>query len=130
MDMIREHMKILVGIDGSDHSMLALKEAIRLARKFDGSITVVTVYTKVNEDEVDRIRRDTQLLLEGAEINHKFLPILGSNPSRALTDMADQEKADLVVVGSRGLGKATALLLGSVSVDVVSKTRCHVLVVK
>lgn len=123
-------MKILVGIDGSDHSMLALKEAIRIAKKFDGSIIVVTVYTKVNEEEVDRIRRDTQSLLEGTEGNHRFLPILGSNPSRALTDMADQEKADLVVVGSRGLGKATALLLGSVSVDVVSKTSCNVLVVK
>jgi nucleotide-binding universal stress UspA family protein len=128
--MIKEQMKILVGIDGSDHSMLALKEAIRLAKKFVGSITMVTVYTKENEDEVDRIHQDIHLLLEGTEVDYRFLPILGSNPSRALIDMVDQEKFDLVVVGSRGLGRAAAFLLGSVSIDVVSKTSCDVLVVK
>jgi nucleotide-binding universal stress UspA family protein len=129
-DMIKEQMKILVGIDGSDHSMLALKEAMRLAKKFAGSVTMVTVYTKENEDEVDRIHRDIHLLLEGTEVDYRFLPILGSNPSRALIDMVDQEKFDLVVVGSRGLGRAAAFLLGSVSIDVVSKTSCDVLVVK
>jgi nucleotide-binding universal stress UspA family protein len=129
-DMIKEQMKILVGIDGSDHSMLALKEAMRLAKKFAGSVTMVTVYTKENEDEVDRIHQDIHLLLEGTEVDYRFLPILGSNPSRALIDMVDQEKFDLVVVGSRGLGRAAAFLLGSVSIDVVSKTSCDVLVVK
>jgi nucleotide-binding universal stress UspA family protein len=130
MGMIKEQMKILVGIDGSDHSMLALKEAMRLAKKFAGSVTMVTVHTRENEDEVDRIRQDIQLLLEGTEVDYRYLPIIGSNPSRALIDMVDQEKFDLVVVGSRGLGRAAAFLLGSVSIDVVSKTSCDVLVVK
>ena len=123
-------MKILVGIDGSDHSMLALKEAMILAKKFDGTITIVTVYAKENEYEFDRIRKDVYLLLEGTTIDHNYKSLQGSNPGRALLDMSKKEKIDLVVVGNRGLGKTASFLMGSVSMDVASKTRCDVLVVK
>lgn len=37
-------MKILVGIDGSEPSLTALSEAIKIAKKFSGFIKVITVY--------------------------------------------------------------------------------------
>jgi len=128
--LLKEQLKILVGVDGSDNSMSALKEAIKVAKKFSGSVTVITVYTKETEHEIGRIEQNIQLLLKDSQVDYKFIPIFGSNPSRALVDYAEQEKLDLIVVGSRGLGKAAAFLLGSVSNDVVSKASCDVLVVK
>jgi nucleotide-binding universal stress UspA family protein len=128
--MMKEHMKILVGLDGSEHSKKALKEAVQIAKKFTGSITIVSVYTKENEDENEKMGNYIESSLKEEGIQYGFKPILGSNPSKAILETAAEEKAELVVVGSRGLGKAAAFILGSVSKEVVSSSSCNVLVVK
>jgi nucleotide-binding universal stress UspA family protein len=53
-----------------------------------------------------------------------------SPPIEAITAEARRRRASVVVVGSRGLGFARRLMLGSVSRGVVRRTRCPVLVVK
>ena len=127
---MKKHMKILVGVDGSDHSIKVLNEAAQIAKKFDGAITIITVYTKENQDELEKLKQIVESLLDKNGTNYVFSPIFGSNPSRAILDAAAQEKVDLIVVGSRGLGKAAAFLLGSISKEVVSSSPCTVLVVK
>ena len=47
-------MKILVGLDGSDYSTWALMEAISIAKKFSGHITVITVYKRGSKEEADK----------------------------------------------------------------------------
>lgn len=127
---MKEKMKILVGVDGSDHSTWALMEAISIAKKFSGHIKVITVYKRGNKDEAAKTQLKIKQLLDEEKIDSSLASILGSNPSRALVDTAEQEKFDLIVVGSRGLGSAASFLLGSVSKRVVSKANCDVLVVK
>lgn len=123
-------MKILVGLDGSDYSTWALMEAISIAKKFSGHVKVMTVYKLGKEDEASKIQMKAQQLLDEEQIDCELSSILGSNPSRALVETADQEKVDLIVVGSRGLGSAAAFIMGSVSKQVVTKANCDVLVVK
>ncbi len=123
-------MKILVGIDGSDHSTWALIEAINIAKKFSGHVRIITVHKKGKRDETTQIQLKAKQLLEREKIDCSLAAILGSNPSRALVSMAEHESFDLIVVGSRGLGSAAAFLLGSVSKQVVDKAPCDVLVVK
>ncbi|MCW4015875.1 MAG: universal stress protein [Candidatus Bathyarchaeota archaeon] len=123
-------MKILVGVDGSDNSTWALMEAISIAKKFSGHIKVITIYKRGEADEAAKTQLKVKQLLDEEKIESSLEPILGSNPSRALVDTAENEKIDLIVVGSRGLGNAAAFLLGSVSKQVVSKANCNVLVVK
>jgi nucleotide-binding universal stress UspA family protein len=127
---MKEKMKILVGVDGSDYSTWALMEAIAIAKKFSGHIKVITVYRRGKKDEASKIQMKAKHLLKEEKIDSSLSAILGSNPSRALVDTAEHEKFDLIVVGSRGLGRAAAFLLGSVSKQVVSKASCDVLVVK
>ena len=127
---MKEKMKILVGVDGSDYSTWALMEAISIAKKFSGHIKVITVYKRGNVEEATKTQLKAKQLLEEEKIDSSLSAILGSNPSRALVDTAENEKFDLIVVGSRGLGSAAAFLLGSVSTQVVSKANCDVLVVK
>ena len=127
---MKEKMKILVGLDGSDYSTWALVEAISIAKKFSGHVKVITVYKQGKEDEASKIQMKAQQLLDEEQINCELLSILGSNPSRALVETADQEKVNLIVVGSRGLGSAAAFIMGSVSKQVVTKANCDVLVVK
>lgn len=127
---MKEKMKILVGVDGSDHSTWALMEAISIAKKFSGHIKVITVYKEENKNKAAKTQLKAKQLLEEENIDSSISAILGSNPSRALVYTAENEKFDLIVVGSRGLGSAAAFLLGSISKQVVSKASCDVLVVK
>jgi len=127
---MKEKMKILVGVDGSDYSTWALMEAISIAKKFSGHVKVITVYKRGNIHDSTKIQLKVKQLLEEEKIDSSLSAILGSNPSRAMVDTAKNENFDLIVVGSRGLGSAAAFLLGSVSKQVVTKASCDVLVVK
>lgn len=127
---MKEKMKILVGVDGSDYSTWALMEAISIAKKFSGHVKVINVYKRGHKDEATKTQIKAKQLLEEEKIDSSQSSILGSNPSRALVDTAKTENFDLIVVGSRGLGSAASFLLGSVSKQVVSKANCDVLVVK
>jgi nucleotide-binding universal stress UspA family protein len=122
--------KILVGVDGSEQSKKALAEAVTIAKCFTGSIKAVTVYGKGMENKAEEILSEAKLLLEKEKVEYSTLSILGSNPSRALQSIAKEENFDLIVVGNRGLGGTAALLLGSVSRQVVTDAVCNVLVVK
>ncbi len=127
---MKDKMRILVGVDGSDNSTWALMEAISIAKKFSGHVKVITIYKRGSVDEAKKTQLKAKQLLGEQEIDSSLEAILGSNPSRALVDNAKNENFDLIVVGSRGLGNAAAFLLGSVSKQVVSKASCDVLVVK
>jgi len=122
--------RILVGYDGSNHSRGALHEAIKLAKVLSGFIKVITVYKQGFEKEAEKLLREAEQYLESEKVDHELLSILGSNPSRALVNTAKHEEFDLIVIGSRGLGSAASILLGSVSRQVVTKAECDVLVVK
>jgi len=127
---MKDHMNILVGIDGSEHSKEALLEAINTAKRFSGFIKVVIVYKQGKKEETKKILEEAQRLIKEAKIEHNLSSILGSNPARALINTAKHENFDLIVVGSRGLSSTASFLLGSVSRQVVSKANCDVLVVK
>ena len=127
---MKQKMKILVGVDGSDNSTWALMEAISIAKKFSGHLKVITVYKRGGIDEATKTQMKVKQLLGEEDIDSSFESILGSNSSRALVDIAENENFNLIVVGSRGLGNAAAFFLGSVSKQVVTKASCDVLVVK
>ena len=123
-------MRILVGTDGSDHSTKAFIEAINIAKRFSGFVKVITVYKQGMEKEAEKVLGEVEKYLKKEKIDYSLSPILGSNPSRALVNIAKHENFDLIVVGSRGLGSGASILLGSISRGVVSKAHCDVLVVK
>jgi len=123
-------MKILVGIDGSEHSKGALTEALKVAKKFSAFVKVINVYEQGMDKEAEKVLEEAEQYLKKENIEHSLSSILGSNPSRALINVAKHEDFDLIVVGSRGLGSVASFLLGSVSKQVVSKAHCDVLVVK
>lgn len=127
---MKHKMKILVGIDGSEHSRGALMEAINVAKRFSGFVKVITIYKQGMDKEAEKVLEEAEQYLKKEKIDHSLSSILGSNPSRALVNVARHENFDLIVVGSRGLGSAASFLLGSVSKKVVSKSHCDVLVTK
>jgi nucleotide-binding universal stress UspA family protein len=123
--------KILVGVDGSEFSEKALEQAIEIAKRFSAEITVVNVYNIPIGQEVSQIILDkAEAILENTGVKFKLVSILSSNTPKIITDMAEDEKFDLVVVGSRGMGEIKAFMLGSVSHKISIDSPVSVLIAK
>ena len=139
------YKKILVPIDGSDLSLFALQEAIKLASSFgkDVSLTVFYVsqfmptYEGTMLIDMDQVRRDTsevvvgraQPLLAGLKIQNEILTVDG-DPAQEICKKAKEGNYELIVVGNKGQGIFTELLTGSVSLKVVQHAHCPVLIIR
>lgn len=135
--------RIVVGVDGSAHAQRALAWAVEEARYRDARIDAVLawrspVYYPGIEfgvllaptwEEVEAEARKTlRRALDQLPADVEVEPIVVAWPAaRALLEAA--KGADLLVVGSRGRGGFTGLLLGSTSHQVVSHAPCPVVVV-
>jgi nucleotide-binding universal stress UspA family protein len=130
--------RIVVGYDGSDSARRALERAAALADE-DTRITVVSavhgVYSKVGVtfdpvEEEDHARHLREALARLTELGVDARTVEGKgDPAELIVNQAEQEGADLIVVGSEGKNLIERLLLGSVSSGVVDRARTDVLVV-
>ena len=137
-------MRAIVGVDGSPQSAHALDWACRRGETCGDTVRAVCAWSLGGSGEdwmsqpgvsAEGQRRAEQVLLEAVErvrsdhpaVNGETAVIEGP-PARVLVDMLAD--ADLLVVGSRGLGGFSGLLLGSVSQQCVHHAHCPVTVVR
>jgi nucleotide-binding universal stress UspA family protein len=136
--------KILVAVDGSEHSGKVIETAIQYARLLSAKVVLVHCHKKFptilgeplrNEAIVTTLRKAEELIapftkrLREAEVDVEER--LMEDPAGAvIPDIARIEKCDLIIVGSRGLTNLEGLFLGSVTNRVLHTTPCSVLVVK
>jgi nucleotide-binding universal stress UspA family protein len=123
-------MKILVPYDGSDYADKALDDAIELAKKFRGSITVLHVAWEETDNDSRNLLRGTEEKLKEADVRYKLRSERSQYPPRRIVRIAMDEECDLIAIGSRGLGGGKAWMLGSVSTRVLEESPYPVLVVK
>jgi nucleotide-binding universal stress UspA family protein len=134
---------ILVPIDGSVYSEKALKRASELAQVFDSKIILIYVVEKsipINlldrKEYLEILRKFGNKVLEKANIvlSKKEIPtkvlLKEGNIFNEIEKVVKKEKCDLVIVGNKGLGSVTRLLLGSVSNKISQSSSCSVLIVK
>jgi nucleotide-binding universal stress UspA family protein len=139
--------RVLVGVDGSPTSAIALAWAARYAKAIGGTIRCVLAWhypaaagpapvgvaPASVTGQVEQGKRD--------ELDHAIVACLGDRPAvpverevrygHAAQVLTEQSKdADLLVVGSRGHGGFTGMLLGSVSMHCVTSAACPVTVVR
>ena len=141
---------IFVGVDGSDHSRLALAWALREAARQAMPLTVISVrptpvrpatdiYWAVPDLPVDTRGEEAELqalrefVNKVADETGETLPDITvvmekGDPAEELIKAS--RDADLLVVGSRGSGGFARLMLGSVSSKVVHHAACPVVVVR
>lgn len=136
-------MKILVPVDGSPFSLKAVETACDLAKsQADSSLILLAVAIEIPELAEGRYiydkmksRAEAALALakEAAQkcgILGEMLLASGASPADEIVKVARDEKADLIVIGSRGLAGKTMSFLGSTASKVVTYSPCSVLVVK
>jgi nucleotide-binding universal stress UspA family protein len=139
-----------VAIDGSDHSSHALDFALDLARKYSAKILLLTVVPPVFlpipslnvmksqavADASVELENSFRQVLSVAEEKVKkqtslnvFTRLEHGNPDEVIIETAKLGDFDMIVIGSRGLGRRD-YALGSVSSRVADNATCPVLIVK
>ena len=116
--------------DGSTHADNAMKEAVDVAKKFKGSVEVIHCAWEETQTEIRVILEKHKQMLEDAGVNYKLREERTERPGPRLVKIANSENFDLVVMGTRGLGAARSIMLGSVSSHVIENVDMPVMVVK
>jgi nucleotide-binding universal stress UspA family protein len=134
--------KVLVATDGSKHSAIAVDHAINFAKSYGGELKVLSVVDMPDElygeapelvdDLVKKSRAFAEKAQEQAEANGVSAEIFvrEAEAYKAITDLAAEEKVEIIVMGSHGRTGLKRLLMGSVTEKVIGHAPCPVLVVK
>jgi nucleotide-binding universal stress UspA family protein len=142
--------RIVVGTDGSDTAREAVRQATDLAKLSGATLSIVSAYAPASKKRSSSEQRDApadiayeigprediNLVLDSAAADAKkegieaqTHPVEG-DPAEASLNVAEQTKADLIVVGNKGMSGARRFLLGSVPNKVAHHTPCSVIIVR
>ena len=137
--------KILVPVDGSENSRRALEQAISMSgagclitivHVIDVPPTVYVESQKLLNEIMGKFREEsTRILDQFKSIAQKSgvavdAVALEGDAAQSIVDYAQKGGFDMIVMGSRGLGKLQGLILGSTSRKVLHQARCPMLIVK
>jgi nucleotide-binding universal stress UspA family protein len=141
---------MVVGTDGSDTAKEAVRQAADLAKQIGAKVHLVSAYEPVPEGRLREERSDVpddlawmvnpredvsatlsdaagDLEDEGVEVQTHARE---GDPADAILDVAEEEGADLIVVGNKGMTGAKRFLLGSVPNKVSHHAPCSVMIIR
>jgi nucleotide-binding universal stress UspA family protein len=141
---------IVVGTDGSETATEAVRQAVELAKSVGAKVELVSAYEPVPAQRLREEKRDAPEDLQwainpredvdttldaaagiarelGVEVT--LYPRQG-DPADAILDVAEEQEADLIVVGNKGMTGAKRFLLGSVPNKVSHHAPCSVLIIR
>jgi nucleotide-binding universal stress UspA family protein len=141
---------IVVGTDGSETAGQAVRQAVELAKAHGAKVELVSAYEPVSgtrlREESTQVPDDMQWMVnpredvdatleEAAEVAKEDgiavkVHARQGDPADAILDVAEETKADLIVVGNKGMTGARRFLLGSVPNKVSHHAPCSVLIIR
>ncbi len=142
--------RIVVGTDGSETAAEAVRQAVDLAKLAGATLSIVSAYAPIPERKVKDQQRDApadvqyelgpredvNLVLDAAAadarkegIEVQTHPVEG-DPAEAILNVAEATKADLIVVGNKGMTGARRFVLGSVPNNISHHAPCSVIIVR
>ena len=142
--------RIVVGTDGSETAKQAVREATELAKNTGASLDVVSAFEPVSSARLREERLEAPSDIEHAVNPHEDVNAILSEaesevtaagvqvhtfarqgePADAILDVAEEQGADLIVVGNKGMTGAKRFLLGSVPNKVSHHAPCSVLIIR
>jgi nucleotide-binding universal stress UspA family protein len=141
---------MVVGTDGSATAGEAVRQATVLARQVGAKVHLVSAYEPVPEarlrEEREGLPGDVEWLINpredvsstlkdaAEEIRNQGLRVevhaREGDPADAILDVAEEQGADLIVVGNKGMTGAKRFLLGSVPNKVSHHAPCSVMIIR
>lgn len=145
--MADSYQNILVPVDGSAPAKKAFEEAVQVAKRNQGKLTLLTVIDTTTFSGTTGAS-SIKILKEAQAQAHQILADLANepevaaakirlktnvaagNPKREIVEFADQIEADLILMGATGRSALERVFIGSTASYVVNRAACNVMVVK
>jgi nucleotide-binding universal stress UspA family protein len=141
---------LVVGTDGSETANEAVSQATELAQKLGAKVHLVSAYEPVPEgrlrEERQQVPDDLQWMVNEREDVEATLKAAAEqvgeagvdvetfsrqgDPADAILDVAEEQNADLIIVGNKGMTGAKRFLLGSVPNKVSHHAPCSVMIIR
>lgn len=136
--------KVIWATDGSEHADRAMGQAVQMAKADGGELCVVHIVEKLmsaraagldtyaNEDQVRaKIEQQAKTIADenGLKTSTRIVAAMSSHVGDRIAEIAQEDGADLIVVGTRGHGAVGSLVLGSVTQRLLHSSHCPVLAV-
>src|SRR3712207_3133477 len=141
---------IVVGTDGSDTAKEAVRQATELAKAVGATVHLVSAYEPVPEgrlrEERQQVPDDLQWMVNPREDVNETLEKAAErlrqggvqvetharegDPADAILDVAEEQAADVIVVGNKGMTGAKRFLLGSVPNKISHHAPCSVMIIR
>jgi nucleotide-binding universal stress UspA family protein len=134
--------KILVAVDSSRHAENAFKYASYMAKKCGCGLLIAHVleeFVGVGHSILKELEQNDLELLQkyksrakesAASISVDVIESRGNDVAEEILRLADEQKADTIVVGSRGLKASKEFLMGSTSYKITHYAKCPVIIVR
>jgi nucleotide-binding universal stress UspA family protein len=141
-------MKILVALDGSKDAAQGVKMALKMAKNQAAEVillAVIPVYPDIDleisarardslesklSSQAEQAMAQSKGLFQAEGLNPKALIISAGAIADEIVKLAEEEKANLIIIGGRGLGATGRFSLGGTALKIVSHAPCSVLVAK
>lgn len=123
------HERVLVGTDGSPTAEIAERRAAELAQAMGAELLVVSAHAPDEVDASEEILKRSLETITGKGVAAKTIARPG-DPASVILDVAEDEAADLIVLGDRGMGRSRRVFLGGVPDRVSHYSPCDVLIVR
>ena len=135
---------IIVGVDGSEHGQKAARAAGEMARLMQADLWLVIAYEPLpaymgqpfQQQFISERTEHSRAIAQNARAEIGEVPglleeeILEGPAAEALLAVAETRHADLIVMGTRGLGRLGSLLIGSQSQKVAAQANCPVMLIR
>jgi nucleotide-binding universal stress UspA family protein len=141
---------IVVGTDGSETASRALAEALQLAAPLGATLDVVSAYEPVGKARLNAEAKEAPEGFQWAINPHEDVEVTlraaadaataagveartharQGDPADAIIDVAEEQTADLIIVGNKGMTGTKRFLLGSVPNKVSHHAPCSVLIIR
>ncbi len=127
------YRKILVPVDGSEHSLRALDFAVDLARHYGSKITVLYVRPKGYQPEKNPLEK-AKTRVEGKGVSVEFKEVEADpwveSTAKAILDELSAGEYDMIVVGARGRTLSSELSIGSKALAIAINSPVTVVIVR
>lgn len=146
--MAEELSKIMVCIDGSEASIKAARRVLEMAKKYEAKVVAIYIsfipnylrrlpkyaWEELQVYDVEQMQEWLKdIVIQANEQNIQFKTLVRETTSsvvKEIIDVADEERVDLIVVGSTGKSRLDRMLVGSVAQGVMINAKCSVLLVR
>ena len=134
--------KILVGIDGSKYSDKTFEYALSMIQNHKQQLLIVHIIENLDNigySNLNQLKQDSQIILQkyitnaeskGLKSSIRIIEDQGNSPAEKILDIAETEKVDIIIVGTKGRKPLKQFLLGSTSYKVAHYSKCTVVIVK